>query len=103
MVRYPSVAAIRRAFSQWLRHGDATRIRRIMEGPGKVDGLTRMERIDRILETCGVERIPHGHNQRSPAITYCNTGDTYNTTIMKINGRFVIGCWGDYVERGHYD
>lgn len=40
-----------------------------------------MEAIDAILGTCGVESIPAGHNSKSPALTYCNTGDTYGTTI----------------------
>ena len=63
----------------------------------------RMSAIDEVLGTYGVEYIPEGHNAKSPAILYCNTGDTYDETIMLINGRFVIGCWGDIVERGNYD
>lgn len=103
-MRYPSVRAINRAFGQRLRRGDATAIRRIMQGrPGRVDGLTRLQRIDKILGTSGVEYIPAGHNSKSPAFYYCNAGDTYATTIMKVNGRFRIGCWGDIVERGNYD
>ncbi len=103
MPNSPSVKAINQAFGQALRRGDATRIKRIMDGPGEVGGETRLERIDKILGTCGVERIPHGHNQQSPTIHYCNGGDTYTVTILKISGRFRIGCWGDIVERGHYD
>jgi hypothetical protein len=112
MARYPSIKAIEAAFGQWLLPGQAKEIRTIMEGPGRVDvqqsdcqwlSLTRMQRIDKVLGTCGVEYIPKGHNAKSPAILYCNTGDTYDTTILKINGRFRIGCWGDIVERGNYD
>lgn len=102
-MRYPSVKAIQANFGQWLRDGEAQAIRCVMEGPKKVNGKTRMEQIDRILETSGVEYTPRGHNAKSPAITYCNAGDTYSVTIMKINGRFRIGCWGDIVERGNYD
>jgi hypothetical protein len=65
-------------------------------------GLTRLERIDHILHTCGVERIAAGSNQRSPAILYCNAGDPYTTTVLKVRGRFRVGCLGALVERGKY-
>lgn len=58
---------------------------------------------DGIIGGTGVETISAGHNQRSPAIHYVNLGDTYSTTLMLINGRFIVGCWGDIVERGNYD
>ena len=32
-------------------------------------------------------------------ILYINTGDTYNTTICFINGKFFISCWGYYAEK----
>ncbi len=99
----PSVKALREAFGQWLLPGQATMIKRIMDGPGKDDdGLTRMQRIDRILGTHGVEYQSAGSNKRSPAFCYLNSGDTYAVTILKINGRFKIGTWGDIVERGNY-
>lgn len=55
------------------------------------------------LGTFGVEYIPAGSNKRSPAITYLNTGDCYDLTLMYVNGRFRLGCWGDIVERGNYN
>lgn len=97
--RYPSIKTLTAAFGK----EKARLIRKIMEGDRKVNGETRLERIDRVLGTCGVECIPPGHNQRSPAIYYCNTGDTYGTTVMKVGGVFRVGCWGDIVERGNYD
>ena len=63
----------------------------------------RMERINKVLGTCGVEAIPKGRDERSPEIVYCNTGDTYGTTILYVNGRFRIGNWGSFVENGNYD
>lgn len=54
------------------------------------------------LGTFGPEYIPQGHNRRSPAITYLNTGDCYEATILVIRGRFYVGCWGYIVERGNY-
>jgi hypothetical protein len=62
-----------------------------------------MDAIDGFLGTHGVEYIPRGHNAKSPAIAYCNAGDTYGTTILLVNGRYRIGAWGDIVERGSYD
>jgi hypothetical protein len=56
-----------------------------------------------ILGTYGVEYIPKGHNSKSPAIEYCNAGDTYNSTLLFVSGRYRVGCWGDIVERGQYD
>lgn len=55
------------------------------------------------LGTFGVEHIAQGHNRRSPEIEYLNAGDTYDLTLMYVNGRFVVGTWGDIVERGNYD
>lgn len=63
---------------------------------------SRMTRIDAVLGTYGVEYIPAGNNTKSPAIHYCNAGDPYATTILKVNGHFRVGCWGDLVERGNY-
>jgi hypothetical protein len=99
---YPSTKRIYQAFSQWITPEQARDIRQIMEGPARVNGEGRLSRIDRILKTHGVEYIAAGRNSKSPAISYCNAGDTYATTILKVNGRFRIGCWGDIVERGNY-
>lgn len=54
------------------------------------------------LGTFGVEHIEKGSNQRSPAIEYLNSGDAYTETLLYVRGRFVVGCWGDIVERGNY-
>jgi methylthioribose-1-phosphate isomerase len=62
-----------------------------------------MEIINKTLGTHGIEYIPRGHNARSPAITYCNTGDSYGTTVLLVRGSYRIGAWADIVERGHYD
>ena len=62
----------------------------------------KLEAINGIMDGCGVEYIPAGRNRRSPAITYVNVGDPYLTTLMWVRGRYVVGCWGDIVERGNY-
>jgi hypothetical protein len=63
----------------------------------------RMSIADEILGTCGVEFIPHGHNAKSSSIEYCNAGDPYTLTLLFVRGNYRVGCWGDIVERGHYD
>lgn len=120
----PSVKALREAFDH-LTLEQAKVLKVIMDGPPQVylpttdirrggvrynsstgqweRPFTRMERIDEILGTFGVEYIPAGRNAKSPAFHYCNAGDTYATTILEVNGRFRIGCWGDIVERGNYE
>lgn len=62
----------------------------------------RMCALDAELETFGVEYTECGSGPNSPAIEYLNAGDTYATTILFVNGRYRIGCWGDIVERGNY-
>lgn len=61
-----------------------------------------LQKISDYLNHCGVESIPAGTNQKSPDITYVNTGESDGTTVMWINHRFVIGNWGSIVERGNY-
>lgn len=62
----------------------------------------KLEAINDIMDGCGVEYIPAGQNRRSPAIEYVNVGDPYLTTIIWVRRRYVVGCWGDIVERGDY-
>lgn len=82
----------------------ARAVRAVMMGPKRDDsGRSRMQRIDIIIRTCGVEYQPAGRNSKSPAFYYCNAGDTYATTVLKVDGRFRVGCWGDIVERGNYE
>ena len=62
----------------------------------------KLEAINELMDGCGVEYIPAGRNLRSPAIEYVNVGDPYLATIIWARGRYVVGCWGDIVERGNY-
>lgn len=99
-MNYPSVKTLVAAFG--LEKGK--KIRAVMERPRRDErGKTRLERIDEVLETCGVEYQRAGCGRRSPEFWYCNAGDTYATTVLKVNGRFRVGCWGDIVERGNYE
>jgi hypothetical protein len=63
----------------------------------------KMHIFDELLGGYGIEYISKGHNSKSPAIEYVNFGDTYDTTLLFIDGRYRIGTWGDIVERGNYD
>jgi hypothetical protein len=120
-MNYPSIKAIKAAFPN-LPEGRAELIRGIIEGklsPVEHSSATeqwveqcynrpsnhelKMSAINDLLEMFGVEYMPEGKNAKSPAFEYCNAGDTYATTVIFINGRYVIGCWGDIVERGNYD
>lgn len=67
-----------------------------------LDILLNVESVFVDLGTFGVEYIAAGSDERSPEITYLNTGDSYDLTLLCVNGRFRLGCWGDYVERGNY-
>lgn len=62
-----------------------------------------LEKVSSIIGGCGVEYISKGRGSKSPAITYVNMGDTYDTTVMWVRGRFQVGCWGDIVENGNYE
>jgi hypothetical protein len=101
-MRLPSVETLR----QIARTLDCAKdIRRILEQYQGYSVLDALERCSGYM-TCGneVETIPHGHNAKSPTIHYVNTGDTYRTTLMYVCGRgYVVGAWGDIVERGNYD
>ena len=62
----------------------------------------RLAIADEILGTHGVESIPAGRNRRSPAIEYCNAGDPYIPTLLRVNGSYRVGDWGSITERGDY-
>ena len=69
----------------------------------------RLEAINKLLETYGVEAI-RGEWQNGYwcdiVACYCNTGDTYDLTVLQVRGetsfdnsRFIVSSWGDWVER----
>lgn len=54
-----------------------------------------MGRIDKILNTCGVESL----YPEFPNVFYCNGGDTYDVTVCYDHDKgFIVGDWGSYVE-----
>lgn len=69
----------------------------------------RLEAIDKLLGTFGVEAI-RGDWQNGYwcdiVAAYCNTGDTYAATVIRVRGdysgwpgRFIVSSMGDFVER----
>jgi len=60
----------------------------------------KLEAINDLMAGCGTEYIPAGSNRRSPAIEYVNMGDAYRDTILWTRGHYVVGSWGDILERG---
>ena len=72
-------------------------VRQCYHKPAPVELI--MAALDELLEGFGVECIRENCDD-SPAAEYINTGDTYTTTILycHIRDRFIVGCWGDYVE-----
>lgn len=95
---------------------NARAIRRAMESHergGAPFATDTLEAISAILDECGAESIPPGDGPRSPSIEYVNRGDTYDPTILYLDGvshggrstgrgRWAVGSWGDIVERGRY-
>lgn len=98
---YPSVKTLMQIKD--VTKEDAQAIRAVMAGPKRDDnGQSRMQHIDKILNTCGVEYVPCGQGANSPPFYYCNTGDSYAATVVKMRGKFRVTSWGDIVERGGY-
>ena len=108
-MRYPSIKTI--CSIEWIDkvktgffntpQSIAREARRIMKNTDS--GSVAMEQLDKLFNTCGVEFVGRGKNNKSPAFLYLNTGHTYATTILFINGQFRVGNWGYIVERGRYD
>ena len=80
----------------------AKRIRAIMSD-ASLSPADRLAAIDLLIGTHGVEYISAGHNKKSPAIAYCNAGDPYYSTVLYVNGHFMVCGWGAFVEGGNYD
>lgn len=45
------------------------------------------------------ERIEVPENKPDHTILYVNTGETYRTTLMLVDGQYRVGNWGDLVEQ----
>jgi len=101
--------------NEWTEETEAQLIRECLTGFQRERGhishsqSNHLERVDKILGTCGVEGMLLGVDGEDVSgtcdpsqvewdIFYCNTGDTYALTIMYVNGSLRIGDWGSIVE-----
>lgn len=102
MVRIPSAKTI--AIALQLPKDTAKAIRKQLElGYEHGAFITHsLKQINELLNGHGIERIPKGNGDNSPAIVYVNRGDSYTPTILFYRGAFHVGCWGDIVESGDY-
>ena len=109
-MRSPSVETIQRIPCTDL--ATAKRIRKAIKAcnpalnhnnPFSVEGTLR--HINTLMRpgSFGVEHVREGYGSRSPEFDYINTGDSYGTTIVYINGNFRVDTWGDIVEKGNYE
>ena len=55
----------------------------------------RMECLDALAGTCGVEAFETRHGW----CEYLNAGDTYAPTLLRFRGRYRVATWGDIAER----
>jgi hypothetical protein len=84
----------------------ANELRKCMLAPSTSAELT-LQACNGILDRAGymyfgVEYMQKGKGRNSPAFMYLNSGDSYCSTIVFINGNFQISSWGDIVEGGNY-
>ena len=105
----PSIKTIHTRLN--VRRHVAKRVRELMEADGSLAAIGRAMDVHD-----DVEFIPSGRGDKSPSIEYLNTGDPYGMTVMRVGeycgwpsgirsgrGRWVIGAWGDIVEKGDYE
>lgn len=59
----------------------------------------RMTCLDALGHSYGVEAITLNTSRVGQVMYYLNTGDTYSPTLIYLNGRYTVACWGDMVER----
>lgn len=99
-MRYPTVKTLQNRLG--LTRENAAFIREVME---KGDNNATLNSANTVMNGYGVESfgLPDGcfSNCQTPEIDveYVNMGDTYDTTLMLVNGVFRVGSYGDVVEQ----
>jgi len=86
-----------------LRGGeDLEGLARMLNSASGMRGVEKaMREADKVLGGFGVEAVfEEGEYDGNPAMTYINTGDTYNATIVYDvdEDELYVGTWGDWVE-----
>lgn len=66
-----------------------------------VPGLSelKMSMANDIIEGCGVEYAGEVDMRDGPPLEYVNLSDTYDCTLCRFQGRYLVSSWGDIVER----
>lgn len=59
----------------------------------------KMRMANDLLDGCGIEHCGEVDMFRGPPLEYVNLGDTYDVTLCRFRGRFVVSSWGDIVEK----
>lgn len=79
--------------------GTADWVRQCYNRPSLIE--LKMHAANQILESHGTEAIFGENNIKWPSMEYVNTGDAYATTLIYdyTRSRFLIMCWGEWVER----
>lgn len=74
--------------------------RRCYHEPRAKSPETIMRAIDEAIGTYGTEAI-WGESGTQPVAEYCNTGNTYNATVVYdyVRGKYVLTTMGDFVEK----
>jgi hypothetical protein len=77
----------------------SARVRECYNPPATSD--IRMHALNALCDgACGVEAFQLNAGRRAGQwVEYLNTGDTYSATLLRVNGRYTVGCWGDLAER----
>lgn len=72
------------------------RVRECFHPPGTRE--LRRVAINSLIETHGIEYLGTARSNGEP-VYYCNSGDTYDATVIFCGDSLRVACWGDMVER----
>ncbi|OQA09828.1 MAG: hypothetical protein BWY66_00367 [bacterium ADurb.Bin374] len=59
----------------------------------------KMQLANEIIDGFGIEYTGEVDMRNGPPLEYVNLGDTYDVTLCRFRGRYVVSSWGDIVER----
>lgn len=56
-------------------------------------------RMEAISEALGMHGVEEFRTRNGTRVLYCNAGDTYAPTLLRVGGHYRVGTWGDVAER----
>lgn len=59
----------------------------------------KMIMTDEVIGGYGIEHCGEVDRHHGPPLEYINLGDTYDCTLCRFRGRYVVSSWGDIVEK----